>query len=114
MLILKTNIAPSPYPRTLVFDEIDTGIGGRVADAVGIRLKKLAKSNQVICVTHQAQIARYADTHLLVAKETKGQRTLTWVRCLALPERIEELARMMAGASVTEVTRQHAAELLQS
>jgi DNA repair protein RecN (Recombination protein N) len=113
MLILKTNIAPSPYPRTLVFDEIDTGIGGRVADAVGIRLKRLAQSNQVICVTHQAQIARYADTHLRVSKDIKGQRTETCVAQLEGPERVDELARMMAGSRVTEVTREHAKELLE-
>lgn len=113
MLILKTNIAPSPYPRTLVFDEIDAGIGGRVAEAVGLRLKKLANSNQVICVTHQAQIARYADVHLRVSKEVKGQRTVTQVARLEAEERIEELARMMAGTSLTEVTLNHAKELLQ-
>ncbi len=112
MLILKTNIAPTPYPRTLVFDEVDTGIGGRVADAVGVRLKRLSHSNQVICVTHQAQIARYADTHLQVAKEVKGQRTVTKVAKLEAKERVEELARMMAGAGVTTVTREHAKEML--
>jgi DNA repair protein RecN (Recombination protein N) len=112
MLILKTNIAPTPYPRTLVFDEVDTGIGGRVADAVGVRLKRLAQSNQVICVTHQAQIARYADVHLQVAKEVKGQRTVTTVSRLGQQQQVEELARMMAGVGVTEVTRQHAKEML--
>lgn len=112
MLTLKSNIAPTSYPRTLVFDEVDTGIGGRVADAVGVRLNRLARSNQVICVTHQAQIARYADNHLQVFKEVRGQRTVTTVTRLAAEERVEELARMMAGAGVTEVTRQHARELL--
>jgi DNA repair protein RecN (Recombination protein N) len=98
----------------LVFDEIDTGIGGRVADAVGVRLHRLAQSNQVVCVTHQAQIARYADTHLQVSKEIKGQRTVTTVTRLEAGARVEELARMMAGAGVTEVTRQHAQEMLAS
>lgn len=112
MLILKTNIAPSPYPRTLVFDEIDAGIGGRVAEAVGLRLKRLAASNQVICVTHQAQIARYADAHLHVAKSIKGQRTETGVTRLSAQERVIELARMIAGANLTEVTLEHARELL--
>ena len=113
MLILKTNIAPSPYPRTLVFDEIDAGIGGRVAEAVGLRLKKLAKSNQVICVTHQAQIARYADIHLQVTKEVKGQRTVTRIAKLEGEDRIQELGRMIAGANLTKVTLEHAKELLQ-
>ena len=113
MLILKTNIAPTPYPRTLVFDEVDAGIGGRVADSVGVRLKRLSQSNQVICVTHQAQIARYADTHLQVSKEVKGQRTVTRVAKLTSSERVEELSRMMAGAGVTAVIRQHAKEMLE-
>lgn len=112
MLILKTNIAPTPYPRTLVFDEIDAGIGGRVAEAVGLRLKRLAGSNQVICVTHQAQIARYADVHLQVAKAVKGQRTETRVVKLSSPERVAELARMIAGTNLSEVTFEHARELL--
>lgn len=112
MLILKTNIAPTPYPRTLVFDEIDTGIGGRVADAVGVRLKKLSISNQVICVTHQAQIARYADIHLQVAKIMQNGRTTTTINKLDQVGRVEEIARMMAGSGVTTLTRQHAEELL--
>ena len=112
MLILKSNIAPTPYPRTLVFDEIDTGIGGRVADAVGVRLKRLAKSNQVICVTHQAQIARYADVHLQVVKTVQGQRTLTTLNRLEAEGRVNEIARMMAGASVTEISIKYARQLL--
>jgi DNA repair protein RecN (Recombination protein N) len=76
-------------------------------------LKRLAQSNQVICVTHQAQIARYADTHLRVSKDIKGQRTETCVAQLEGPERVDELARMMAGSRVTEVTREHAKELLE-
>jgi DNA repair protein RecN (Recombination protein N) len=75
-------------------------------------LKRLAQSNQVICVTHQAQIARYADVHLQVAKEVKGQRTVTTVSRLGPQQQVEELARMMAGVGVTEVTRQHAKEML--
>lgn len=112
MLILKSNIAPTPYPRTLVFDEIDTGIGGRVADAVGVRLKRLAKSNQVICVTHQAQIARYADVHLQVVKTVQGQRTLTTLNRLEAEGRVNEIARMMAGANVTDISIKYARQLL--
>ncbi len=112
MLVLKTNIAPTPYPRTLVFDEIDTGIGGRVAEAVGLRLKKLSKSNQVICVTHQVQIARYADCHLVVQKNIQGARTLTTVTSLSEKQRIDELARMMGGAAITDNTLKVAKEML--
>lgn len=114
MLVLKTIIAPTQFPRTLIFDEIDTGIGGRVADAVGLRLKKLSASNQVLCVTHQAQIARYADTHFLVSKEVGGKRTKTSVEVLDQAGRVEELARMLAGNEITLTAKKHARELLKA
>jgi DNA repair protein RecN (Recombination protein N) len=75
MLVLKTVANASEFPRTIVFDEIDSGIGGRVSEAVGAKLKKLSQTNQVLCVTHQPQIARFADSHLLVKKEAMGGRT---------------------------------------
>ncbi|MBO0801232.1 MAG: DNA repair protein RecN, partial [Blastocatellia bacterium] len=112
MLVLKTIIAPSQFPRTLIFDEIDAGIGGKVADAVGQRLKRLAETNQVLCVTHQSQIARYADAHFQVAKEVVGGRTITKIVELNREGRIEELARMIGGAEVTPLARKHARELL--
>ncbi|MGA1367798.1 MAG: DNA repair protein RecN [Blastocatellia bacterium] len=112
MLILKTIIAPTLFPRTLIFDEIDTGIGGKVADAVGLRLKRLAATNQVLCVTHQSLIARYADAHFQVSKAVIEGRTLTDVVELDRDGRIEELARMIGGAEVTPLARRHARELL--
>jgi DNA repair protein RecN (Recombination protein N) len=112
MLVLKTIIAPSQFPRTLIFDEIDAGIGGKVADAVGQRLKRLAETNQVLCVTHQSQIARYADAHFQVSKEIVGGRTITRIVELNKEGRIEELARMIGGAEVTPLARKHARELL--
>ena len=75
MLVLKTVANGSQFPRTIVFDEIDTGIGGRVSEAVGLKLKKLSQTNQVLCVTHQPQIARFADSHLVVQKEALKGRT---------------------------------------
>lgn len=90
---------------TLIFDEIDAGIGGKAADAVGQRLKGLAGSQQVICVTHQAQIARYADHHYVVSKEVDGGRTLTCVRELGREERVGELARMISGSNDAEAVR---------
>jgi DNA repair protein RecN (Recombination protein N) len=112
MLALKTITAPSEYPRTLVFDEVDVGIGGRVAEAVGQRLKRLATTNQVLCVTHQAQIARFADMHYSVGKQVSSGRTEVNVEKLDQLGRVEELARMIGGAHITELTRQHASELL--
>jgi DNA repair protein RecN (Recombination protein N) len=112
MLVLKNVASPSLFPRSLVFDEIDSGIGGRVADAVGRRLKQLARTNQVLCVTHQAQIARYADAHFQVSKRVENERTITGIRELSPAERIEELARMIGGSEITSVARKHARELL--
>jgi DNA repair protein RecN (Recombination protein N) len=82
---------------TLIFDEIDVGIGGGVAEAVGRRLKNVAKATQVLCVTHQPQIARFADVHLTVRKRVRSGRTLTSVDRLQKNESVEELARMIAG-----------------
>ena len=114
MLALKTITAPSLFPKTLIFDEIDVGIGGKVADAVGMRLRRLAKTNQVLCVTHQLQIARYADAHFLVNKGVVNGRTLTNVVELDEQGRIEELARMIGGSEITASARKHAKELIKS
>jgi DNA repair protein RecN (Recombination protein N) len=114
MLVLKTITAPSMFPRTLIFDEIDAGIGGKVADAVGQRLRRLAETNQVLCVTHQSQIARYADAHFQVSKDFIGGRTITHVAELDRDGRIEELARMIGGAEITPLARKHARELLRT
>jgi DNA repair protein RecN (Recombination protein N) len=112
MLVLKTVANGSQFPRTIVFDEIDTGIGGRVSEAVGIKLKKLSQTNQVLCVTHQPQIARFADSHLVVHKEALKGRTQVSVGRLDNAGRIEELARMLTGAEITDSARKHAKELL--
>ncbi|HEV8187871.1 MAG TPA: DNA repair protein RecN [Pyrinomonadaceae bacterium] len=112
MLVLKTVANGSQFPRTIVFDEIDTGIGGRVSEAVGIKLKKLAQTNQVLCVTHQPQIARFADSHLVVQKEALKGRTQVSVGRLDKAGRVEELARMLTGAEITDSARRHARELL--
>ena len=112
MLVLKTVANGSQFPRTIVFDEIDTGIGGRVSEAVGIKLKKLSQTNQVLCVTHQPQIARFADSHLVVQKEALRGRTQVSVDRLDSAGRVEELARMLTGAEITDSARRHARELL--
>ena len=112
MLVLKTVANGLQFPRTIVFDEIDTGIGGRVSEAVGIKLKKLSQTNQVLCVTHQPQIARFADSHLVVQKEALKGRTQVKVGKLDRSGRIEELARMLTGAEITDSARRHAKELL--
>jgi len=112
MLVLKTVTNPARFPRTIVFDEVDAGIGGRVAEAVGLKLKALAGSNQVLCVTHQAQIARFADTHLRVDKRGERGRTVVGVERLGDRARVEEIARMLTGAQITDAARRHAREML--
>jgi DNA repair protein RecN (Recombination protein N) len=112
MLVLKTIASASEFPRTIVFDEIDSGIGGRVSEAVGVKLKKLSETNQVLCVTHQPQIARFADSHLLVRKEAVAGRTEVNIDRLDRRGRVEEIARMLTGAEITESARRHAREML--
>jgi DNA repair protein RecN (Recombination protein N) len=112
MLILNTTAKLSEHEKAMVFDEIDAGIGGRVAEAVGLKLKELAKTQQVLCVTHQPQVASLADHHFLVEKEAFKNRTKIRVKELSENEQIEEIARMLTGAQITETARQHAKEML--
>ena len=101
-----------PTPRTLVFDEIDIGIGGRAAEAVGQKLKALSRGQQVLCVTHLPQIAAFADQHFLIDKRESDGRTKTQVRLLDDRARTHEVARMVSGATVTETSLQHATQLI--
>jgi DNA repair protein RecN (Recombination protein N) len=101
-------------PRTLIFDEIDTGIGGRAAEAVGRKLKELSRTNQVLCVTHLPQIATFADHHYRIEKKESGGRTRTSVRNVTGDERTEEVARMLSGAKVTETSLKHAEQMIKA
>jgi len=112
MLILKTAARSREREKTAVFDEIDVGIGGRVAEAVGLKLKELAKTQQVLCVTHQPQIASLADTHFVVNKAIAKNKTSIAVRELNPIERVEEIARMLAGEKISDTAREHAREML--
>jgi DNA repair protein RecN (Recombination protein N) len=112
MLALKCALQARDRVDLLVFDEVDSGIGGVVAQAVGERLRGLAEHRQVICVTHLPLIAALAGHHLAVSKRVSAGRTLASVTALEHAERIEELARMLAGERVTETTRRQARELL--
>jgi len=100
--------------RTLVFDEIDIGIGGRAAEAVGRKLKTLAQSTQVLCITHLPQIASFADHHYLIEKTEAGGRTRTSIKHLSDAGRREELARMLSGATLTDASRKHAEQMLKT
>jgi DNA repair protein RecN (Recombination protein N) len=124
MLALKASIEAGTNPagkkksaaaqRTLVFDEIDTGIGGRAAEAVGKKLKALSKGNQVLCVTHLPQIATFADHHYVIEKREAAGRAKTTVRQIAGDERTEEVARMLSGAKLTETSRKHAEQMIRA
>ena len=98
--------------RTLVFDEIDTGIGGRAAEAVGKKLKSLARNNQVLCITHLPQIASFADHHYVIEKRESAGRVKTNVRPLDATERREEIARMLSGAKLTDASLKHAEQMI--
>ena len=101
-----------PTPRTLVFDEIDIGIGGRAAEAVGQKLKALSRGQQILCVTHLPQIAAFADQHFLIDKREADGRTKTQIRLLDQRASTHEVARMLSGATVTETSLQHAAQMI--
>ncbi|MFQ6617418.1 MAG: DNA repair protein RecN [Fidelibacterota bacterium] len=112
MLAIKSILAENDHTPTLIFDELDTGISGRIARAVGEKLRDLSKYHQIICITHLPQIAGLADHHFCVSKRVKNGRTVTEVRELKGKERAEEIAKLLGGAKVTEITIKSAEELL--
>jgi DNA repair protein RecN (Recombination protein N) len=99
---------------TLVFDEVDAGIGGRVAEIVGKMLKQLGRKHQVMCITHLPQVAAAADHQWQVAKSSSKTKVASRVVALDADQRIDEIARMLGGVKITETTRKHAAEMLGS
>ena len=114
MLALKVALAEVDPVPTLVFDEVDAGIGGGVAEKVGKRLSHLSQKHQVFCITHLPQIARFAKSHYFVEKDTAGKRVATSIKKLSEEERIQELARMLGGVSITPITLRHAEEMARS
>lgn len=113
LLALKSLLSRRGEAETLIFDEVDAGIGGRTAELVGRQLKLLAEKQQVICITHLPQIACYGDSHYRVAKQASGKETTTSIELLSPDERIEELARMLGGIAISDKTRAQAIEFLQ-
>ena len=112
MLALKSVIADKDSIGTLIFDEIDTGVSGRAAQKIGMKLKSISRFRQVLCVTHLSQMAVMADTHLLIEKKVIGDRTSTQIRRLDFEERKREIARIIGGDQITELTLKNAEELL--
>ena len=114
MLAIKTVLSKADFVETLIFDEIDTGISGSAAGRVGKKLKQLSADCQALCVTHQAQIAAFADNHLLITKSVHDDRTFTQVDALDEEGRVRELARIVGGEQITESALNHARELMRS
>ncbi len=113
LLALKSLLGRKEEAETLIFDEVDAGIGGRAAELVGVQLNKLSERHQVVCITHLPQIACYGKWHYLVKKQAEGNETSTTIRMLTESERSEELARMLGGISISEKVREHAKELME-
>jgi DNA repair protein RecN (Recombination protein N) len=114
MLALKTVLAAHDHLGTLIFDEIDANVGGRLGDVLGQKLAALGQTHQVICVTHLPQVASYARHHWTIRKGRRGSRTVTTIELLDEPKRLEELASMLRGESRGETTRQEAAAMLEA
>jgi DNA repair protein RecN (Recombination protein N) len=114
MLALKKVLARTGSVGTIVFDEVDSGIGGATAEIVGKKLREVARHHQVLCITHLPQIACYGERHYRVVKRITGERTNTSVSLLSEMERLEEITRMLGGVELTEKTKEHAREMLQA
>jgi len=112
-LAISVITSKASFTPTLIFDEVDAGIGGAVAETVGKLLRQLGESHQILCVTHLPQVAAQGNHHLKVSKSQSGEKTLSQVSPLTRVDRVEEVARMLGGATITDTTRRHARELLE-
>ncbi|MBU3540180.1 DNA repair protein RecN [Polynucleobacter sp. UB-Tiil-W10] len=112
-LAISVITSKASFTPTLIFDEVDAGIGGAVAETVGKLLHQLGQSHQILCVTHLPQVAAQGNHHLKVSKSQSGEKTVSQVQILGRAERVEEVARMLGGATITDTTRRHARELLE-
>lgn len=113
MLAIKSVLSHCETPDTLIFDEVDTGVSGHAAQSLGAKLFDMSRKAQVLCITHLPQIAAMAGEHYLIQKNVRDERTVTTVKKLSEEERIDELARTLGGATITDITKQNAKELLQ-
>lgn len=112
ILALKAILARHEGVTSIIFDEVDTGVSGRVAQAIATKIQRISIGSQVLCITHLPQVAAMADTHLFIAKKEKDGRTLTTIKPLTQTEQTEEISRMISGVEITDLTKQHAEELL--
>ncbi len=112
MLALRSILAKVDYVETLIFDEVDTGVSGRAAQAIAEKLASISKERQVLCITHLPQVASMADAHYHISKQYNGEETISTIHKLDVKERVMEISRMLGGVEVTEVTKNHAKEML--
>ncbi len=112
MLALKSIFSKHQGVTSIIFDEVDTGVSGRVAQAIAEKIYKVAVNSQVLCITHLPQVAAMADTHLFITKRIDGGRTKTSVTPLNEEDKIKEIGRMISGVEITDLTKKHAEELL--
>ncbi|MDA7027007.1 DNA repair protein RecN [Bacillus sp. CLL-7-23] len=112
MLAIKSIFSTQQDVTSIIFDEVDTGVSGRVAQAIAEKIHRVSTGSQVLCITHLPQVAAMADTHLLITKQSKSGRTMTSITSLSKQEKISEIGRMIAGVEVTDLTKRHAKELL--
>lgn len=112
MLALKTMFAKAAGVTSIIFDEVDTGVSGRVAQAIGNKIFTISTKSQVLCITHLPQVAAMSDHHYFISKQTANKRTQTSIQELTEPQRVEEIARMFAGTEITKLTEEHANELI--
>src|SRR5690625_6582224 len=113
MLALKKVFAKHDHISTVVFDEIDTGVSGRVAQAIAEKMYQISISTQVLCITHLPQVAAMSDQHLLITKKEKNERTITYIQELTEKEKIKELGKMITGTKLTQSAIEHSEQLLQ-
>ena len=114
MLAIKNVLASKDNVQTLIFDEVDTGVSGRAAQKIGIKLKEVSKNRQVLCVTHLAQIAAFADNHFLISKSESDNKTYTKVESLDYNGKVQELARIIGGIESTQLSLDAAAEMIEN
>lgn len=112
-LAISVITSKASFTPTLIFDEVDAGIGGAVAETVGKLLHQLGQSHQILCVTHLPQVAAQGNHHFKVSKSQSAEKTISQVQTLGRTERVEEIARMLGGTTITDTTRRHARELLE-
>ncbi len=112
MLALKSIFSKHQGITSIIFDEVDTGVSGRVAQAIAEKIHQVASGSQVLCISHLPQVAAMADIHLFIAKNIKDGRTNTSVKSLNEEDKIKEIGRMISGVEITDLTKEHARELI--